>query len=30
MTFPVIREMGDAERLCAQEPHWTLLGIGGL
>ena len=25
--FPVIKEMGDTERLCAQEPHKALLGI---
>ena len=25
--FPVIKKMGDTERLCAQEPHRALLGI---
>ena len=22
----MLKEMGDTERLCAQEPHWVLLG----
>ena len=25
--FPVIKETGDTERLCAQEPHRALLGV---
>ena len=27
MLFPIVKEMGDTERPCAQEPHRMLHGI---